>query len=87
MAKTVFGQAGKYDAEAQQALRTTAAAVAVLIVVDGNRGMGFSVAADPLRPGAVETAMGGPTLPELLRKMADLLDAGCPPSGGVTSPR
>ena len=87
MAKTLTGDAGKYDDLSAELLRTTNASAVVLAVVGGNRGrFGMSVSVDPDKPGAVEMA-SGKGLAALLRTMADALDGGYPPDGIVADER
>lgn len=58
---------GKYDAEATAARESAKAGAVVLIVLDGDRGSGFSV--QVLSPGVLER------LPGLLRHMAADIEA------------
>ncbi len=87
MSETIFGTPGKYDDDAKRVLVETDASVVVLIVIDGKRGQGFSCCGNPARPEAVATIMGGNKLAQLLRRMADMLDAGAPPAGVVRQKR
>jgi hypothetical protein len=74
------GHAGKYDEICERLSLDLKASAVVLIVVDGRHGHGMSVSVDPAKPGAVAMATGG-ELAQLIRNVADQLDAGEAPGG------
>ncbi len=79
---TQVGHTGGYDEVVERLCRDLRARAVVLVVVDGRLkdGIGMSVGVDPSKPGALEFAAGG-RLSELLRRAADLIDAGAGPNG------
>lgn len=80
MADRVIGHPGRYDEHAARVLRETEADAVVLVVVNGKKGFGMSVSADPEKPGSIQLASGR-DLPALLRTMADLIEGGAGPDG------
>lgn len=66
------GPGGRYNAEAEYVFKRTKARGVLLIVIEGNRGAGFSAVGEP------EVMVG---LSTLLRHLADDLDAGTAPKG------
>lgn len=63
---------GEYDPECTAVRKATEAALAIVVVVNGNRGSGFSV--QTIDPTAAQK------LPSMLRIMADQIEAGgCDP--------
>lgn len=74
------GRSGRYDEICERLSLDLKAAATVLIVVGGRHGSGMSVSIDP-KGGLLQMAMGGGELADLLRSMADQLDAGAGPNG------
>jgi hypothetical protein len=71
---------GKYDEAATEARESTQAEGVILIVLNGNRGTGFS--AQFVSLGMVQS------IPEVLRQVADEIEADKPPvTGKWVSPR
>lgn len=62
---------GKYDRIAKLALLTAEAEVAIVMIINGNNGNGFSVS---LQPGRRPPSEWEACLPKLLRRMADLME-------------
>jgi hypothetical protein len=74
--RVISGNAGKYDEVAERLMRDLKADACVLIVRNGRLGgNGMSCAVDPSKPGGIELATGW-AMPELLRRMADMIEAG-----------
>lgn len=73
------GNAGKYDQICERLGLDLKAAAVVLIVVDGRHGNGMSVCIDP--KGEHADIGGGAQLAELLRRMAEMIEAGERPDG------
>lgn len=73
--RVISGTEGKYDDIGERMLKDLKADALVLIVRNGRLGNGFSCAIDPSKPGGVQLAMGF-GMPELLRKLADGIEAG-----------
>lgn len=65
---------GKYDPECERVRETTRAAGVIMIVLDGDRGSGFSVTLDMLR-----ASVGPGELSRILHDVANEI-AGGPPS-------
>jgi hypothetical protein len=62
---------GKYDVEATMVMRRTQAAGVLLIILEGDKGNGFSLASFDVQATLDITL----TLPKLLREMADQIDS------------
>lgn len=74
--RVISGKEGKYDEVAERLMRDLKADALVLIVRNGRLGgNGFSCAVDPNKPGGLELATGY-AMPELLRRLADAIEAG-----------
>lgn len=77
MGKTIAGQAGRYDAQADRVLKEEQAQAVIVIVAAGRKGFGFSVSFRGLE--ALASYM--PTMPDVLRGVADRIEAGAAPDG------
>lgn len=74
--RVISGTEGKYDEVAERLMRDLKADAIVLIVRNGRLGgNGMSCAVDPNKPGGLELATGW-AMPELLRRVADGIEAG-----------
>ncbi len=74
-----IGTAGHYDAIAGRAREEAEAQAVVLIVINGRHGNGFSVQ-EAVPPGGLPIIIGE-RLADLLRIMADHIEAGASPNG------
>ena len=74
------GDSGRYDEICERLGLDLKAAACVLIVRGGRHGDGMSVSIDP-RGGFARMVSDGSELAELLRRMADLIEAGAGPAG------
>jgi len=70
MGKIQMGVPGRYDSEVEHLLRSTTARAAIVIVVDGYKGDGMSVAG---RPSAMEWQEAA-TIVACLREHADYIE-------------
>lgn len=62
---------GKYDAVSEEVLKQTEAAAALVIVVGGNKGNGFSMSIDVMKKDIHEILFG---VPFVLRQVADQIE-------------
>lgn len=77
MGKVSAGSPGNYDAQSARVLREEQAQAVIVIVAAGRKGFGFSVSF----AGLSAIARFRPGMPDVLRQVADAIEAGAPPDG------
>lgn len=74
---TILGHEGRYDADAQRILREQEAKAVLVVVIEGKKGFGMSMAC---LPEARDLGFGA-KFAALLRRVAESIDGGATPDG------